>query len=59
MAAMPRVRNPAQALLEKIEDAVAHCDAATQENERVVDTIEELLSAGDSGRPDRKRSSPR
>lgn len=35
------------------ERAIAHCNAATQENERVVDIVEELLSAGEPGRPDR------
>lgn len=38
---------------EKIAEAVACCDEAVRENERVVDTITELLNASDTGRPDR------
>ncbi len=45
--------------IEQIEEAVAHCDEATNENERVVDCIKELLSAGDSGRLDRRNAPAR
>jgi len=43
----------------KLEETVAHCEEATRENERVVDTIEELLRADDTGRVDRQRTPSR
>ncbi len=52
MTPVPARHPTQQPLSEKIEEAVAHCEEATRENERVVDTITELLNAGDSGRPD-------
>ncbi len=50
MTPVPATR-PQQRLATKIEETVAHCIEATQENERVVDTIQELLNARDTGRP--------
>ena len=58
MTPVPMTR-PQQRIATKIEEAVAHCIEATQENERVVDTIEELLHASDTGRPPRRGTQTR
>ena len=59
MTPVPATRRSDQMLREKVEEAVAHCNEAVRENERVVDTIEELLNAGDSGRSCRREPASR
>jgi hypothetical protein len=53
MTPVPAIRR--DRLGEKVAEAVAHCNEAIRENERVVDTIEELVNApGDAGRSGRR-----
>jgi hypothetical protein len=59
MTPVPATWRSDQVMRAKVEEAVAHCNEAVRENERVVDTIEELLNAGDSGRPCRRESPSR